>query len=263
MITIAQSEMDLILNRKIRKRTLTLPVRHEAVRAARHPKTGRALAAAVPASGVATKRCPVVVGGSYALQARPPHERYDQWLAEAEAKPTRTQSVLWLIDRCEQPRKTIQITIHSVTREGDEWLIAFSRDEEAELRDFMASGQPVFLGRNRDYTTARDELGAGEVLTPFAEDLEKARQKAREGIVLPQREALKRAAAEAATCREVMRNMKARNLVKRAQRDLEAAERILLSEAQINCGTSAAPDGSQGEEERPPCGALLATPKAA
>jgi hypothetical protein len=223
--------MDLILNRRIRKRTLILPIRQEAIRSARHPKTGRVLARVGESVGTVTKQCPVAEGGSYDLQARPPHERYDRWLQEAEGKPTRARAVLWLIERCEQPRKTIRITVRKVERRGENWIVTFSPDAKEEMRDLLAAGQPVFLARASGYTTSHDEIGAGEVMARFPEDLARARKEAREGRGLHGREAAAKLQKEAETCRDIMATIKQQTRIKRAIKEIQLAEEEAAAEA--------------------------------
>jgi hypothetical protein len=249
--------MDLICNRKIRKRTLMLPLRHEPLRAARHPKTGRALTG--PGTQGTVIRCPLKPGGTYQLQAQPPHERYERWLCEAASQPTRARAVLWLIEKGDEPRKTIKITVLDIAKRDNKWSVRFARDTDESLREHLDSDQALFLKRTAGTTRTRDELDAGEVLAPLKDDLEKARRERDRKRATPQQQSLKRAADDAETLQQSMKNMKARNLVHRAQRNFEAAAR-LLSEEVVCSDASTAVDGSQGEEERPPhAGAAVAS----
>jgi hypothetical protein len=205
-------------------------------------------------------KLPVREGGVYTLKPPIPYMRYR---GEVERhQPTRARAVLRLIDLCDMPRRTVTITVtHPPERQGDKWLIRF---EKGDWRG--QSDQPVYLARTNDFTTIASMQtvpGDPEFLTPFAEDLRRAREKAVERRVSPERQAVKRRADDANTLQRSMTNMKARTLVKRAQRNYEAAERLLLADQVLHSPVVAATVGSQGEEDRPPSANTLATPEAA
>lgn len=235
---IPQAQIDLILSRRMRRRTLHLPMRTG--------KFGE------------RKRCPARTGGVYRLKAPVPYERYQ---SEAERQPNAARAVLWLIDECQQPTRGVTITVTAVeVRDGD-WVVHFTKGEHRELFD-----RPIYLAKYGDYTmTARQQAipGDPELMMPFAEDLAKARAKALERRVSPERAAVKREADRAETLQQSITNMKARVLIKRAQRNYEAAERLLLSEEDVESPVSAAADGSPGEGDRPPRSAAFASPEAA
>ena len=255
MIFISSREMDAILNRKIRKRTLELLARTDRVRPAKHPKIGRVLAAAKPSSGAHTKRCPLREGGTYMLVERQP---YDQWRRAAGKESTRAWSVLWWIARCEQAPRKVEITVLKVDRVGPVWIVRFAREKDGEVKDHIDT-HPVFLARGAGYTVS-DEIGAGEVLGPLREDMEEARRKMREERTNPQRQNVRTEAERLGSLRESLENMKARELVRRAQRNLEAAERVLSAD-DVSFTVRTAADGSPGEAERPPSGASSASLK--
>lgn len=237
---IPQAELELILNPRIRRRLLHLPVRH-----GKHGER---------------KKCPARKGGIYQLRAAVPYERHR---TQAAGQPTRARAVLRLIDLCDQPTRTATITVIDVDRDDDMWLVRFVKGERSDLLD-----RPIYLAKYGDYTmTARSQAVPGdpEVVLPFAEDLAKARAKALERRVTPERTAIRAAARDAETLQQSMKNMKVRMLVKRAQRNYEAAERILLSEGELNSdeGVVATRVGRSGEEGRPPPANTLATPEAA
>jgi hypothetical protein len=235
---VSQAEFDQITS-KIRRRILHLPVRHGA-------KWGE------------LKRCPVREGGVYVLRPPVPYERY---AVEADEQPTRARAALLLIDLCNRPVRTVNITVtESPERQGDTWIVRFEKGDWREQ-----SGRDVFLARQNDFTmiSSRQTVkGDPPLMSQFAEDLEHARAKALERRASPERQAVKQCADDADTLQRAMTNMKARTLVKRAQRNYEAAER-LLSEGELHSPLVAAPDGSRGEEDRPPSANTLATPEAA
>jgi hypothetical protein len=263
-LIVSEQDLRAIRSGKVRKRVLTIPVERVGVRDARHPRTGRVLRTSEQSSGTALRKCPMRKGATYSLRAAVPCARYRQL---ASAEPTRARSVLRLYDLCEHPTvKPVRITvIEAPERQDDVWLVRFvvneKADEHVEVLD-----PPIFLAKYGDYTMSASRQaipGDPEAQFPFAEDLENARQRAREGMIAPQRETLARLSAEIDSCARVMKAMKARQLVKRAQRNLEAAERLLLSDASVDCAIRAAADGPQGEDGRPHRGASLATPEAA
>lgn len=240
-MVISQQELDLILNPKIRRRTLAIPIKRGPMGELKRPPKQ---------------------GGVHKLKVAVPYARYRE---ECQSQPTRARAVLTLIARCDRPSKDVTITIltkpvREIKDGVDVWSFTFEKGDHAALQD-----RPVYLAKTGDFTfTASRQAVPGdpEMLTPFTKDLERARQKALERRVSPERAMLKREAANAGELLRAMRSMKARELVRRAQRNYEAAER-LLSEEDVSSDTSAAVAGSQGEADRPHRGTLLATPEAA
>jgi hypothetical protein len=200
-------------------------------------------------------KVPVRAGGVYTLKPPIPADRYK---IEAEQQPTRARAILHMIDLCETPVRTVTVTVtHPPERQKDKWLVRF------EKGDWRAqSDRPIFLAKYGDYTmTASKQAipGDPELMSPFAKDLAKARARALECRVSPQREAVQRAWSNMEILQESMTSMKIRVLLKRAQRNLEAADRLLSTES-VHCDSSTAADGSQGEEGRPPnAGAAVAS----
>lgn len=218
---------------KMRRRVLELPVRYGSRR-----RNGR--------WDPEVRKCPMREGGVYTLT---PGVTHAQYRTEALTQPTRARAVLWLIDHCE-PLRTVTITVtRPPERHGDIWLIHFAKGDRASDLD-----RPIFLSKDGGYTMSASKQavpGDPEVLMPLAEDLMKARAKARERRISPERQGLRQRAIDAETFQQSMAHMKARLLVKRAQRNYEAAERLLSAEV-VDCFVSTAADGSQGEEGRPP-----------
>jgi hypothetical protein len=237
-VIVPQAQIDLILSRRIRQRTLHLPIRSG--------KFGE------------RKRCPARPGGVYRLKARVPWERYK---AQAQAQPSAARAVLWLIDECERPTRSVTITVTAVEAAGGTWAVHFVKGEHRDVVD-----RPIYLAKYGDYTMSASQQavrGDPELMMPFHEDLANARKKALERRISPQQAQLRRAASEAETLQQSITNMKARILIKRAQRNYEAAERLLLADRDVDSPVSAAVDGSPGEADRPPCSAAVATPEAA
>lgn len=232
---VPQAQIDLVCSPRMRRRVIHLPVVY-----GKHGER---------------KRCPMRKGGVYHLKGRVPYERHR---ADAQDQPTRARAVLHLIDRCESPAKTVTVTVLDTEMQDEKWLIRFIKGDHVTVFD-----RPVYLARYGDYTTEAGRQavpGDPELMTPFAEDLAKARAKALESRVSPQQQALKQAADRAQTLQRSLKNMKARDLVRRAQRNYEAAARILLSDEVLDSPSSAVADGSQGEADRPPHGDLLPCP---
>ena len=224
---VSQADLDLILNGRIRQRVIQLPVRHG--------KFGE------------RKRCPVRKGGAYRLRALPPWARHK---ARAERQPTRARAVLHLIDLCQQPARTAAITVLDVERQDDTWVVRFNLGDQSTSFD-----RPVFLAKYGDYTMTPSKQavpGDPEVMMPLAEDLARARAKARESRLSPQVQAVRQGVREADTLQRSLTNMKARAAIKRAQRNYEDAARQLLSEEGVHSPVSTLADGPQGEESRPP-----------
>lgn len=216
-MNVPQAQLDLILNPKMRQRTLTLPVRRG--------KAGE------------LKRCPMRQGGVYNLRASVP---YDRHLSKAREQPTRSRSVLKLIDLCEIPKRTVLVTVLRVERLGDEWHVKFVRGDTSANID-----RPVFLAKYADYTLVASKQSVPrdpEVMMPLAEDLARARAKARERRFSPQEEGVARMRREVDGLLGSMTAMKQRNRLKRIARELE------LIGSQLSVETSDTVHGSQRAE---------------
>lgn len=204
-----------------------------------------------------TKRCRLRKGGVYKLTASVAYAKYRR---EAEAEPDRRAAILQLIDRCNAPIPKTTITVREIERHGDQWFVRFLLgDHRGALED-----RDVYLSKYGDYTMSASRQavpGDPPVMTPFAEDLERARRQAAERRISPQQASLRQAAKQAETLQESLENMKARVLVKRAQRNYEAAARILSGES-LSSEMSVAAAGSPGEEDRPPRNVLGPIPQA-
>jgi hypothetical protein len=246
-VIVSQGEIDQIRG-KMRKRILELPVRRERVReAARHPKTGRALGSPSNArGGWAIKQCPMQVGGIYHLKPSVPHDRYRR---EADEQPTRARAVLRLIDLYETPTRTVAVTVtEHPERQGDVWLVRFEKGERRELFD-----SPVFLAKYGDFTmTASKQAipGDPELSTPFAEDLARARAKALERRVSPQRQLVSKISADVDTLRTSLEAMGKRNRLRRVEHDLSVLAHELSSADAIDCSTTIAGDGPHTDVAR-------------
>jgi hypothetical protein len=214
VITVPQAEYDLIRNARIRKRLLVLPVRY-----------GR--------SGIpgARRPCPVREGCVYKLRAASPYEEIRR---RAEEQPSRARAVLWLMDHCDQTVRTLTITITSVERQQDQWLVRFGMGDKA------TNDESVFMGRGRDYTLIASASidKTAPVMTPFAEDLQRAREKAREKRLSPQQEALARMRAETDLLLVAMTAMKDRNRLKLIRREIEKLDTKLSAERPVTISVS-------------------------
>jgi hypothetical protein len=140
------------------------------------------------------------------------------------------------------------------------WVVGFETGDR--LGEFDRS---VLLARHGDYTLDASQAvrGEPEVLMPLAKDLAAARAKAIERRVSPQQKHVREGVRHAETCQAAMKNMKARELIRRAQRNYEAAERVLLSAECVESDAQVAPAGSPGEADRPPAAAAVASLKPA
>jgi hypothetical protein len=155
MLVVDQQAVEAIRSARLRLREITWPVRYG------------------PQGEL--KKCPLREGHAETLVARVPYKEHREC---AERQPTRAHAVLLLIDLCSTRRLSVEITPVAVVRDGPVWRVRFVRADQS-------IGAPLFLSRTRDYTTVRDELGAGEVVLPSAEAMEHAHQKAREKRDLP------------------------------------------------------------------------------
>ena len=202
---VAQAELDAILDRKVRKRLLELPVRYA-------PKLGAGDKGAL-------KRCPMRRGGVYQLFPPLPFERF---LARASEQPSRARSVLWLIDRVQRwtPRGVTITVSQPPERQGDVWLVRFVKGDEQEYFDDTL---PYLSGDGGFTMVASRQAVPGDppYCAPFAEDLEKAREDARKKRLTPAQEAVEKMRAEAHTCREVMATVKAGNRMRLIQKELQ------------------------------------------
>jgi hypothetical protein len=257
---LAQVELDAILNRKVRKRVLELPVRHG--------RLGE------------LKRCPMRRGGVYHLKPPLPFDRFLERAPESPA-PTRrhepaicstckgtgkvedilaaelgldvrcprcggvghlgvahyggspsARSVLWLIGRVERwEPKPVTITVsHEPERQGDLWLVSFllfrgenAEDEARKAGDAMRD-EALFLSGDGGFTSAASRQavpGDPPYCAPFAADLERAREAARQKRLTPAQTIVSRMKADAMTCRDVMISVKAANRARLIQKELE------------------------------------------
>lgn len=234
---LAQAEVELILNRRIKRRKLTLPVERG--------RLGE------------LKRCPLREGGVYNLTGRLPLDRFGQ---ESLTEPTRGRQVLAWIDRCETPVKRVLVTITHVRRERERWEVSFVR---GDLRD--AQDTPIFLAGDGGYTTVASRQavpGDPEVMMRFADDLEKARAKAREARVAPQRALVGRMCRDADTLHAALTDMKLRNRARRIAHDLAKLALELPSADLIDCEADVARDEPHADADSPHSRRSLALPVA-
>jgi hypothetical protein len=225
-VIVAQSQITQVHAAGKRQVVLSLPVRHG--------RFGE------------LKRCPVRKGAIYNLQPPVP---YDRRRAQAEEQPTRARAVLWLIDRCQATVKSTPITvIENPERQGDQWLVRCVKGEHLEMFD-----RDVFLSRHNDFTmdaSRQTVKGDPPYTPPFAEDLERAREKAVERRT-PQLDALARMRADGETLRDAMLAMKDRNglaLLRRAERELEKLAARLAVDGD---GTLTMSDCAERQDVRP------------
>lgn len=228
---VSQAEIDQI-NGRMRRRLLHLPL-----------KRGRL---------GELKRCPVRKGGVYRLRPPIPHAAY---VERASSSPTRARAVLTLIALCETPVRTATITITSVERHGDGWLIHFAKGDRASDLDC-----PTFLSKDGGYTmiSSRQAVpGDPEVLYPLAEDLAKARAKMRESRVSPDREVIATVKSGLSPLQQSLLAMKARNRVRLILKQMD------LLDKELSVGESATLPATAGaaaecpvavEDADQPCG---------
>lgn len=235
---VPQSVIDEIRSSRIRRRTLTVPTRQ-----GKHGER---------------KRCPMKPGGVYNLKPRIP---YDRHRAQAEQQPTRARAVLHLITACEAKGRTVMITVRHVELVENTWQVSFEKGDLGADLD-----APVFLARHGDYTTSVSQKvpGEPEVLMPLEKDLARARARALERQVAPQLAQTRQVLAGVETLRQAMAAMKLRNAraaecVRQAERKLQEATRILLSEGLVSSVGERCPSGSAGEADGPPRGVAVAS----
>ena len=197
------------------------------------------------------KRCPARPGSAYTLKARVP---YEQIRERSTAQPSRARAVLWLIDQCQEPTKTQIITVDLVERDGEEWIVHFKKGDHSGTLD-----SPVFLSKSGDYTmiASRQAVpGDPEVMMPFAKDLEKARRKALEGRIGPQRQLVGKISTEVGALKSSLASMKARNRLRRIEHDLKAVANELSTEVLSSAPVLAGDDPHEDAGSPPTRGAL-------
>jgi hypothetical protein len=171
------------------------------------------------------KRCPLRAGSVRRLKLDLLCISCGPCREDAEHEATRARAVLRFIDDAPlfakrvQRKRAIVITVHTVERQGQEWLVRFIKGEDRSLLD-----RPVFLAKYGDYTMTPSKQavrGDPEVLSPFAKDLEEARRRALEKRVSPQQQALSRIRADTDTLLAAMTAMKDRNRLKLIRREID------------------------------------------
>lgn len=244
MLIIPQAEMDEVLDRKTRRRTLTLPVRRESLRVnTAHPRTGQTLTSPDAVGGSAIRRCPVKTGGNYQIRGDGIDRTYERLRQQAASQPSRARALTWLLARAEYETRELRITVHTVRQQQDRWHVGFYLDSKRSIQESLDDA-PVFLRRSSGYTVTHDEIDAGAVMGPLAEDLEEARKKAREmrGLrrVEPGLDQLARATRETLKCRDVMNEMKraTANRLRRVEKDLAAIREELIADARATVSLS-------------------------
>jgi hypothetical protein len=143
-LIVTQKEIDEIRGARTRRRVLHLPVRYGAF--------GE------------RKRCPVRAGSAYELRPSIPHGSYK---TDAERQPSRARAVLWLIDQCERPARTVVVTVLTapVILEIDGravWVVHFAKGDQTGLVDkprLLAARSGTSLG---DYTSIPSRSMRGE-----------------------------------------------------------------------------------------------------
>lgn len=221
---IDQAQYARITNPRIRQRTLTLPVRY--------------------GEWDELKKCPMKRGGVYELTAPTP---YSAHVETAGREPSRARAACALIDLCSQPAKKTTITVLQVTREREQWAVRFEKG--ANLDHFDTD---LYLSRDNDFTTSPSRQtvkGDPPYTPPFAGDLRRAREKAREKRDEPNRSTV--AALRTAHRKAGMRN---HELTVEAQRQLQrigkAIDRFEGMLPGSSGGTLSASVCAQGPEAR-------------
>ena len=239
-MVVSQSEIDLILRSKFARRQMRLPVTYDSEAMPRH--------------------CPVRLGGVYQLRTidspkvqatisvTEVHRDRQDALSASQARREGFNSI--------DQAQTAFCDLHGPSApHRPVWVITFALSE-------ALTDQPVFLSKDGGYTTAQSRqavLGDPEVmLIPGASETARVMALAKRDE--HEREAIRRQVAELETLSEAMSSMKARNLLRRAARTIEAAQRVLLSEQVLDSGLRAALAGTATEADRPSSGASLATP---
>ncbi len=235
MIVVSSSTVDAIRSKRVRLRVIELPVRYRR-------KLGEAdKGARIP--------CPVKPNHVYTLQAA---SLYTERRQQAERQPHRKRAVLWLIDECSRPAKTVTITVLDITQTADQttWIVRFLSGDQA------VDDTPVFLGRGRDYTlVAAQAIDRLEVMTPFKADLERARERAREKRDEPASNGIAAARAAHGELKRAMLSMKARNRLRLIERETKR----LAEELSVAAGATLSPSDrvqsqlpAEADGEHPP-----------
>lgn len=166
-------------------------------------------------------KCPLALGKVYNLQPRPfapsqgkitvtaiRRERLDE-LSDADARKEGYAGRAGALDAYKRA--------HGLPKPDEEvWAVSFVCGDES---DFVRQDEPVYLRRGGGYTSIRDELEAGEVLTP-AGAAEHARIMALAARTQPVRRKIDAVESEVQTLREQMVSMKSRNRARLIEREL-------------------------------------------
>lgn len=195
------------------------------------------------------KRCRFKPDNAYTLH---PASRYDEYKTTAREQPTRARAVVYLLARYDYLVKPLPITVLSVTRTSEHWLVRFDLGDRTIHNDTPTYLSPSESGT--DYTTTPSRaLDKVEVMTPLAKDLEDARRKAREGRVTPQRQLVQKMQADADTLRRALTDMKTRNRAALILKEMDklASELSVEDSATLPASACAARQASAAVEGEP------------
>jgi hypothetical protein len=115
------------------------------------------------------------------------------------------------------------------------WVIAFAKDKDGDVAAAINQDDPLFLSMHGDYTFSKSSAvkGEPEVMMPFAEDLEKARQHARDERVNPRLAILARMGSDAESLAQSLTAMKERNRLKLILKEIEKLQGSVRREGTI------------------------------
>jgi len=131
------------------------------------------------------------------------------------------------------------------------WVVSFVVGDHSA---FFGLDEDVYLAKYGDYTTrAERQAVSGDppvMLVPGSSERSRVMSIARRNM--PLRDEARALAARAETLRESIGHMKARQMLRKAARDLAAAESLLGGEIAVNSGMLGAAVGAHSEVARPP-----------
>ncbi len=177
---VKQADLNLILNRRLRKRELRLPITYG--------KLGE------------RKKCPMRSGGVYILRAPAPYARYR---TEAATQLGRARAVLWLIEQCERPTKTVLVTVLDTEYIDDAYSVRFVLGDQRARFDHprLLAARPgaphgdYVTSASRALTGTADEVSAATQAI-YAAEAANGRSEARNGLWRDERARLLNAVAE-------------------------------------------------------------------
>lgn len=131
----------------------------------------------------------------------------------------------------QRPRRTITLTVTTVTRHDQNWHITFLAGEHD------TTDKPIYLARGGGFTHSpyRQAIpGDPEYSPPTKHDRERAHENAKQHRLSPQQTALRKVKRELETCADVLSDMRARRRIQLAVKAVTKAEQHLTRQENLS-----------------------------